>query len=58
MKRATNGGPPIHPGDCTGAALDGLGLAQAAFARTLGISPVRVSRLLRGDRWASRRATG
>ncbi|OJU89877.1 MAG: addiction module antidote protein, HigA family [Burkholderiales bacterium 66-5] len=45
-----NGLPPIHPGEFLREALDELGLTQAAFAQALGISPMRVSHLLKGDR--------
>ena len=46
----TNGLPAIHPGEFLREILDELGLTQAAFARALGVSPVRVSRLLQGAR--------
>lgn len=47
-----NGLPPIpiHPGEFLRETLDGLGLTQAAFADALGVSPMRVSHLLKGDR--------
>ena len=45
-----NGLPPIHPGEFLRETLDELGLTQAAFADALGISPMRVSHLLKGDR--------
>lgn len=47
MKHATNGLPPIHPGEYTREALDELGLTQAALASALGVSPMRVSHLLK-----------
>lgn len=50
MKRATNGLPPIHPGEYTREVLEELGLTQAAFASALGIFPMRVSHPLKGDR--------
>ncbi len=46
----TNGLPPIHPGEFLREILDELGLTQAAFAAAIGISPMRVSHLLKGTR--------
>lgn len=45
-----NGLPAIHPGEFLREILDELGMTQAAFASALGISPMRVSHLLKGDR--------
>jgi addiction module HigA family antidote len=45
-----NGLPPIHPGEFLREVLDELGLTQAALAQALGVSPMRVSHLLRGER--------
>ena len=50
MKTRTNGLPAIHPGEFLRETLDELGLSQAAFAEALGISPMRVSHLLKGVR--------
>jgi addiction module HigA family antidote len=50
MKTPINGLPPIHPGEFLRETLDELGLTQAAFADAIGISPMRVSHVLRGDR--------
>ena len=50
MKKPENGLAAIHPGEFLKEALDELGLTQAAFADALGVSPMRVSHLLRGDR--------
>ena len=50
MPPPPNGLPAIHPGDFLREALDEWGLTQAAFASALGISPMRVSHLLKGDR--------
>jgi len=50
MKKPVNGLAAIHPGEFLKEALDELGLTQAAFADALGVSPMRVSHLLRGDR--------
>jgi addiction module HigA family antidote len=47
---ANNGLPPIHPGEFLRETLQELGLTQAAFADALGVSPMRVSHLLKGDR--------
>ena len=71
MKHVTNGLPAIHPGEFLREILDELGLTQAAFAEAIGISPMRVSHLLKGDRpitaelalrlagrWARRRNIG
>jgi addiction module HigA family antidote len=45
-----NGMPPIHPGEYVREILDELALTQTTFAEAIGVSPVRVSHLLRGDR--------
>ena len=45
-----NGLDAIHPGAFVRETLDELGLNQAAFAEALGVSAMRVSLLLRGDR--------
>ena len=50
MKNLTNGLPAIHPGEFLKEILDELGLTQAAFAEAIGISPMRVSHLLNGQR--------
>ena len=50
MTTPHNGLPAIHPGEFLRETLDELGLTQAAFASALGISPMRVSHLLKGDR--------
>ena len=42
--------PAIHPGEFLRETLGELGLTQAAFAEAIGVSPMRVSHLLRGDR--------
>lgn len=49
-KILVNGLPSIHPGEFLRKTLDELGLTQAAFAEAIGVSPMRVSHLLRGDR--------
>ncbi len=50
MKKPVNGLDAIHPGEFLRETLDELALTQAAFADALGISPMRVSHVLRGDR--------
>ena len=50
MKNLTNGLPAIHPGEFLHEILDELGLTQAAFADAIGVSPMRVSHLLKGQR--------
>lgn len=49
-KTPINGLPAIHPGELLRETLDELGLTQAAFAQAIGVSPMRVSHLLKGDR--------
>jgi len=50
MTHPENGSPAIHPGEYLREALDDLGLTQVAFAQAIGVSPMRVSHLLRGER--------
>lgn len=45
-----NGLPPIHPGEFLREILEELALTQTAFADALGVSPMRVSHALNGDR--------
>ena len=47
---ATKGLPAIHPGDFLAETLEELSLSQAAFARALGVSPMRISQVGRGTR--------
>ena len=42
--------PPIHPGEFLREILGELQLSQAAFAAAIGVSPMRVSHVLRGAR--------
>lgn len=49
-KTPVNGLPPVHPGEFLREELEELGLTQAAFADAIGVSPMRVSHLLKGDR--------
>ena len=50
MKTPTNGLPAIHAGEFLRETLAELGLTQVAFAEAIGVSPMRVSHLLKGDR--------
>lgn len=45
-----NGLPPVHPGEFLAEALTELGLSQAAFARAIGVSAMRVSHVVKGAR--------
>ena len=45
-----NGMPPINPGEFIQEILDDLGMSQAALARVLGVSPMRISHLVREER--------
>jgi addiction module HigA family antidote len=42
--------PAIHPGDFLNEILGELGLSQAAFARAIGVTPMRVSHVIHGSR--------
>ena len=42
--------PAIHPGEFLAETLEELGLSQAAFARTIGVSPMRISHVIKGAR--------
>jgi len=50
IKTPANGLPAVHPGEFLRETLEELGLTQAAFAEVIGVSPMRVSHLLKGDR--------
>ena len=45
-----NGMPPVHPGEFLAELLDELGLSQSEFARAIGISPMRISHIVKGKR--------
>lgn len=45
-----NGLPPIHPGVFLKEILDELGLSQNGLAQAIGISPMRVSHVIKGTR--------
>lgn len=50
MSNPINGLPPIHPGEYIREALEELGMTQAAFAEAIGVSPMRISHLVREER--------
>jgi addiction module HigA family antidote len=50
MTRPINGLPPIHPGEYLREALEELGMTQAALAKTIGVSPMRISHVVREER--------
>ena len=50
MKRTINGLPPIHPGEYIREVLEDLGMTQAALAKALGVSAMRISHLVREER--------
>ncbi len=45
-----NGMPPIHPGEFVEDILEDLDMSQAALARAIGVSPMRISHVVRGVR--------
>ena len=45
-----NGLPPVHPGDFIKEILDEIAMSQAAFARAIGVSPMRISHIIKGTR--------
>lgn len=45
-----SGLPPIHPGAFLREALEEIGTSQAGFARAIGVSPMRISHVLKGTR--------
>lgn len=47
---AKNGLPAIHPGEFLAETLQELGVSQAEFARTIGVSPMRISHVIKGTR--------
>ena len=42
--------PALHPGEFLAEVLADLGLSQAAFARAIGVSPMRISHVIKGTR--------
>ncbi len=49
-KTPINGLPAIHPGEYLREILDDMALTQAALADAIGVSAMRVSHVLKGDR--------
>jgi addiction module HigA family antidote len=47
---ANKGLPAIHPGEFLAETLEELGFSQAAFARAVGVSPMRISHVIKGAR--------
>jgi antitoxin HigA-1 len=41
---------PIHPGDYLSEMLEELNISQASFARTIDVSPMRISHIVKGKR--------
>lgn len=50
MKKTAKSLIAIHPGEFLREILNELGMSQATFANALGVSPMRVSHVLRGQR--------
>ncbi len=47
---AKKGITAVHPGEFLAETLGELGISQAAFARAIGVSPMRVSHVIKGAR--------
>ena len=47
---AKKGLPAIHPGEFLAETLEEQGFSQAAFARAIGVSPMRISHVVKGAR--------
>ena len=45
-----DGLPAIHPGEFLAEILGEMRLSQAEFARSIGVSPMRISHVIKGDR--------
>ena len=45
-----NGLPPIHPGEFLQEIIEELEISQAQFARAIGVSPMRISHVVKGAR--------
>ncbi len=50
ISATTNGLPLVHPGELLEEILSDHGMSQAAFARAIGVSPMRISHVIRGER--------
>jgi addiction module HigA family antidote len=42
--------PAIHPGEFLAEILQECAISQAEFARRIGVSPMRISHIIKGDR--------
>lgn len=42
--------PAIHPGEFLSETLTEMGISQAEFARAIGVSPMRISHVIKGTR--------
>jgi len=47
---AKKGLPAIHPGEYLSETLGELNISQAGFARAIGVSPMRISHVIKGTR--------
>ena len=47
---ANKGLAAIHPGEFLAETLEEMGFSQAAFARAIGVSPMRISHVIKGAR--------
>lgn len=47
---AKKGLPAIHPGEFLSETLGELNISQAEFARAIGVSPMRISHIIKGTR--------
>ena len=45
-----NGLPAIHPGELLREILEERGISQAEFSRMIGVSPMRISHIVKGTR--------
>ncbi|MEQ1602193.1 MAG: HigA family addiction module antidote protein [Methylophilaceae bacterium] len=45
-----NSSTPLHPGEYLAEILEELHISQALFARTIGVSPMRISHIIKGKR--------
>src|SRR3546814_20978762 len=45
-----NGLPPIHPGELLREIIEDRGMIQAELARVIGVSPMRISHIVRATR--------
>jgi addiction module HigA family antidote len=45
-----NGLSAIHPGEFLAEILEEMGISQAGLARTIGVSAMRISHVIKGDR--------